>query len=36
VRHPIYTGLIGAMLATGTAVATVTALLGALLIALGL
>jgi protein-S-isoprenylcysteine O-methyltransferase Ste14 len=36
VRHPIYTGLIGAMLATGVAVATVTALLGALLIAFGL
>jgi hypothetical protein len=36
VRHPIYTGLIGAILATGAAVATVTALLGALLIALGL
>jgi protein-S-isoprenylcysteine O-methyltransferase Ste14 len=36
VRHPIYTGLIGAMLATGIAVATVTALLGTLLIAFGL
>jgi protein-S-isoprenylcysteine O-methyltransferase Ste14 len=36
VRHPIYTGLIGATLATGIAVATVTALLGALLIAFGL
>src|SRR3954467_15334289 len=36
VRHPIYTGLIGAMLATAVAVATVTALLGALLIAFGL
>jgi protein-S-isoprenylcysteine O-methyltransferase Ste14 len=36
VRHPIYTGLIGAILATGAAVATVTALLGALLIAFGL
>jgi protein-S-isoprenylcysteine O-methyltransferase Ste14 len=36
VRHPIYTGLIGATLATGAAVATVTALLGALLIAFGL
>src|ERR1700692_2059159 len=36
VRHPIYTGLIAAMLATGVAVGTVTALLGALLIAFGL
>jgi protein-S-isoprenylcysteine O-methyltransferase Ste14 len=36
VRHPIYTGLIAAILATGAAVATVTALLGALLIAFGL
>ena len=36
VRHPIYTGLIGAMLATGTAVATLTALLGTFLIAFGL
>ena len=36
VRHPIYTGLIGAMLATSIAVGTVTALLGAFLIALGL
>lgn len=36
VRHPIYTGLIAAILATGIAVATVTALLGALLIAFGL
>jgi protein-S-isoprenylcysteine O-methyltransferase Ste14 len=36
VRHPIYTGLIGAILATGAALATVTALLGALLIAFGL
>jgi protein-S-isoprenylcysteine O-methyltransferase Ste14 len=36
VRHPIYTGLIGAILATGAAVATVTALLGALLITFGL
>jgi protein-S-isoprenylcysteine O-methyltransferase Ste14 len=36
VRHPIYTGLIGAILATGAAVATLTALLGALLIAFGL
>jgi protein-S-isoprenylcysteine O-methyltransferase Ste14 len=36
VRHPIYTGLIGATLATGGAIATVTSLLGALLIAFGL
>jgi protein-S-isoprenylcysteine O-methyltransferase Ste14 len=36
VRHPIYTGLIGAILATGVAIGTVTALLGALLIAFGL
>ena len=36
VRHPIYTGLIGAMLATGIAVGTVTALLGAVLIGFGL
>ena len=36
VRHPIYTGLIGAMFATGIAVGTVTALLGAALIAAGL
>ena len=36
VRHPIYTGLILAILATGAAVATVTALLGALLITVGL
>jgi protein-S-isoprenylcysteine O-methyltransferase Ste14 len=36
VRHPIYTGLIGAMFATAIAVGTVTALLGAFLIALGL
>jgi protein-S-isoprenylcysteine O-methyltransferase Ste14 len=36
VRHPIYTGLIAAILATSAAVATVTALLGALLIAFGL
>jgi protein-S-isoprenylcysteine O-methyltransferase Ste14 len=36
VRHPIYTGLIAAMFATGIAVGTVTALLGAFLIALGL
>jgi protein-S-isoprenylcysteine O-methyltransferase Ste14 len=36
VRHPIYTGIIGAILATGAAAATATALLGALLIAFGL
>ena len=36
VRHPIYTGLIGAMLATAIAVGTVTAMLGAFLIAIGL
>jgi protein-S-isoprenylcysteine O-methyltransferase Ste14 len=36
VRHPIYTGLIAATLATGVAVATATALVGAMLIALGL
>jgi protein-S-isoprenylcysteine O-methyltransferase Ste14 len=36
VRHPIYTGLITAMLATGVAVGTATALLGTLLIAFGL
>jgi protein-S-isoprenylcysteine O-methyltransferase Ste14 len=36
VRHPIYTGLIAGMLATGIAVATASALLGALLITFGL
>ena len=36
VRHPIYTGLIAAMLATGIAVGTITALLGTVLIAFGL
>jgi protein-S-isoprenylcysteine O-methyltransferase Ste14 len=36
VRHPIYTGLIAAILATGVAVGTVTAILGAVLIAFGL
>ncbi len=36
VRHPIYTGLIGAMIATGIAVGTATALLGTVLIAFGL
>jgi protein-S-isoprenylcysteine O-methyltransferase Ste14 len=35
VRHPIYTGLIGAMIATGIAVGTGTALLGTALIAFG-
>lgn len=35
VRHPIYTGLIVAILATGFAVATVTALLGAVCICFG-
>ena len=35
VRHPIYTGLILAILATGVAVATAASLLGALLIAFG-
>jgi protein-S-isoprenylcysteine O-methyltransferase Ste14 len=35
VRHPIYTGLIVAILATGFAVATWTALLGAILISFG-
>jgi protein-S-isoprenylcysteine O-methyltransferase Ste14 len=36
VRHPIYTGLIAAMLATGVAVGTGSALLGTLLIVFGL
>jgi protein-S-isoprenylcysteine O-methyltransferase Ste14 len=36
VRHPIYTGLITALLATAAAEATVTAILGAALIAFGL
>jgi protein-S-isoprenylcysteine O-methyltransferase Ste14 len=36
VRHPIYTGLIAAMLATGLAVATITAMLGVFGIAFGL
>jgi len=35
VRHPIYTGLIGAMIATGIAIGTATALLGTALIAFG-
>ena len=36
VRHPIYTGLITALLATGATEATPTALLGAVIIALSL
>jgi protein-S-isoprenylcysteine O-methyltransferase Ste14 len=36
VRHPIYTGLIAGMLATGIAVGTLTAVLGAILISLGM
>jgi len=36
VRHPIYTGLIAGMLATGVAVGTVTAMLGAMLISVGM
>jgi protein-S-isoprenylcysteine O-methyltransferase Ste14 len=36
VRHPIYTGLIGAILVTGIAVGTVSAMLGAILISLGM
>jgi protein-S-isoprenylcysteine O-methyltransferase Ste14 len=36
VRHPIYTGLIAGMLATGIAVGTATAILGAVLISLGM
>jgi protein-S-isoprenylcysteine O-methyltransferase Ste14 len=36
VRHPIYTGLITGMLVTGIAVGTVTAILGAVLISLGM
>ena len=36
VRHPIYTGLIVGMLVTGVAVGTVTAMLGAVLISLGM
>ena len=36
VRHPVYTGLIAALLATAAAEATVTALLGAALIVFGL
>jgi protein-S-isoprenylcysteine O-methyltransferase Ste14 len=36
VRHPIYTGLIAAILATGVAVGTASTLIGALLISFGL
>ncbi len=36
VRHPIYTGLITGMLATGIAIGTVTAILGALFISFGM
>jgi protein-S-isoprenylcysteine O-methyltransferase Ste14 len=36
VRHPIYTGLIAGMLVTGIAVGTVTAIVGAVLISLGM
>jgi protein-S-isoprenylcysteine O-methyltransferase Ste14 len=36
VRHPIYTGLIAGMLATGVAVGAVTAMLGAVLISFGM
>src|ERR1700716_4362954 len=36
VRHPIYTGLIAGMLATGVAVGTVNAMLGAVRISLGM
>ena len=36
VRHPIYTGLIIGMIATGIAVGTVTAILGAILISFGM
>ena len=36
VRHPIYTGLIVGMLATGIAVGTITAMLAAVLISLGM
>jgi len=36
VRHPIYTGLIAGMLVTGIAVGTVTAILGAVLISVGM
>ena len=36
VRHPIYTGLIAGMLVTGIAVGTLTAMVGAVLISLGM
>ncbi len=36
VRHPIYTGLITGLLATGIAIGTVTAILGALFISFGM
>src|ERR1700716_1315696 len=36
VRHPIYTGLMAAILVTGVGVGTVTAILGAVLISLGM
>lgn len=36
VRHPIYTGLITGMLATGLAVGTLTAIVGAILISFGM
>jgi protein-S-isoprenylcysteine O-methyltransferase Ste14 len=36
VRHPIYTGLIVGMLATGVAVGTISAMLGAVLISFGM
>ena len=36
VRHPIYTGLILGMLATGVAVGTISAIVGAILISLGM
>ncbi|SRR5258708_889798 len=36
VRHPIYTGLIAAILVTGVAVGTLSAMLGAVLISLGM
>ena len=35
-RHPIYTGLIAGMLVTGVAVGAITAMLGAVLISLGM
>jgi protein-S-isoprenylcysteine O-methyltransferase Ste14 len=36
VRHPIYTGLIGATLATGAAQATTTAIIGCIFVIVGL